>query len=146
VEVIMMTGEQARAARAMLGLEQTELAEKAGVSVKTIKRFESMTGRIDGHSVYSVKNALELGGIEFLDGEDLRGRGEGIRFRTDRTAKLRRKIVEDVERHLDVSLQLAVEKDQDLFERPMKEIAKVILKDLNEGLHASLQSNLKKDD
>jgi transcriptional regulator with XRE-family HTH domain len=142
----MMTGEQARAARAMLSLEQSELAEKAGVSVKTIKRFESTNGRIAGHSVYSVRHALELAGIEFLEGEDFQGRGEGIRLRTDRTAKLRRQILENTERHLDVCLQLAVEKDPEFFERPGKEIAKLVLKELNDAFCDSLQSILKKRD
>jgi transcriptional regulator with XRE-family HTH domain len=142
---MMMTGEQARAARAMLGLEQAELAQKAGVSIKTIKRFESTHGRIDGHSVWSVKNALELGGIEFLEGEGLRGRGEGVRFRADRTAKLRRKIIEDTERRLDISMQLAVEKDPDFFERPVNEINELLLRELNESLIEALQSALKKD-
>jgi transcriptional regulator with XRE-family HTH domain len=129
----------------MLGWDQTELAERAGVSVKTIKRFESTSGRIDGHSVYSVKNAFELSGIEFLDGEDFRGRGEGIRFRTDRTAKLRRKILEDVERHLKVAMELKVQKDPDFFERPLKNVTTMILKELEESLLESLQHALNRE-
>jgi DNA-binding XRE family transcriptional regulator len=72
----MLTGEQLRAGRAMLGWDQSELAEKADVSLKTIKRMEATSGRIDARSTWSVKNALEIAGIEFLDGDgDWRTRG-----------------------------------------------------------------------
>jgi transcriptional regulator with XRE-family HTH domain len=40
----MLTGEQLRAARAMLKVEQGELSELSGVSVETIKRLERMDG------------------------------------------------------------------------------------------------------
>lgn len=140
-----MTGEQVRAARAMLGIEQAELAQRAGVSVKTIKRFEATHGKIDGHAVWSVKNALELAGIEFLEGEHFRGKGEGVRFCVDRTAKLRRKIIDDMETRLDISMQLAVEKDEDFFERSIEAITEFLLSELNRSLVNALQSALKKD-
>ena len=75
----MLTGEQLRAGRAMLGWDQSELAEKANVSLKTIKRMEATSGQINARSTWSVKNALEIAGIEFLGGDgDWRTRGDGV--------------------------------------------------------------------
>ncbi|MDU6138645.1 helix-turn-helix transcriptional regulator, partial [Bradyrhizobium sp.] len=42
----MLTSEQIRAARAMLRIEQRDLAEKSGVSLETIKRIERTPGPI----------------------------------------------------------------------------------------------------
>lgn len=47
--VIAVTGEQIRAARAFTRLEQRELAERAGVSVETIKRLERIRGAVDAN-------------------------------------------------------------------------------------------------
>ena len=46
----MLTSEQVRAARALLRIEQRELAERAGVSPETIKRIERTPGPIAAHS------------------------------------------------------------------------------------------------
>ena len=63
-----LTPDQLRAARALLHLEQAELAERARVSVATIRRLESMTGRGHGRSMTfdGVRHALEQAGIEFI--------------------------------------------------------------------------------
>src|SRR5438270_8681953 len=90
------TGEQLRAARAMLGWEQSELAEKANISVKTVKRLEATNGRVDAHSEWSVVHAFERAGIEFVGDHDWSERSDGVRFVKDRTAKLRREVVEHV--------------------------------------------------
>jgi len=141
-----MTGEQLRAGRAMLRLEQAELAERAGVSLKTIKRLESTSGGLNAHSVYSIKKALEMAGIEFLDSDNFRGRGEGVRLRSDPTAALRREIVEDVMRRLEVILQMAAEKDQDFFERPVKELVAIVQKEVLSGVRESIKGILRKED
>ena len=140
-----ITGEQLRAARAMLGWEQTELAQRANVSVKTIKRLEAVFGPINARSNWSIQNALELAGIEFLDAEDHGSRGDGIRFNKDRTAKLRRQLTEDVSRWLEVTLKAAVEKDEDLFERPAKEIVEIISAEIRDKLTESIEHSLQKN-
>lgn len=142
----MLTGEQLRAGRAMLGWEQSELAERADVSLKTIKRMEATCGYLDARSTWAVKNALEIGGIEFLEGDgDRRTRGDGVRFCKDRTAKLRRDLVEDIGRWLDVTLKLAVDKDEDFFERPIEEVADKIVDEMREGMKDKLQNILRRD-
>lgn len=67
----MLTSEQIRAARAMLRIEQRDLAEKSGVSLETIKRIERTPGRISAYTgtVDKLRRALELAGIEFSNGD-----------------------------------------------------------------------------
>jgi transcriptional regulator with XRE-family HTH domain len=133
-----MTGEQLRAARAMVRWEQAELAQRARVSLKTIKRLEAVSGRLDAHSNWAIQNALELAGVEFLHGDEIIGRGDGVRFYTDRTAKLRREIVESVSRELDVALLLAARADEDFFDRPSIEIKNVVSAKVAESIGKSI--------
>jgi transcriptional regulator with XRE-family HTH domain len=139
-----MTGEQLRAARAMVRWEQAELAQRANVSVKTIKRLEAVSGPLDARSNWSIKNALELAGIEFLDADDYRSRGDGVRFHKDRTATLRRKLIEDISSWLEVTLKMAVEKDEDLFERPAEEIVEIVSEEIRDKLAKSIEEILRK--
>ncbi len=64
----MITGEQLRAARAMLKMEQGELAELSGVSVETIKRLERMDGHLNAQAMtlHSLQKTLEGEGVIFL--------------------------------------------------------------------------------
>jgi len=69
---------QWRAARALIGWSQTELAETIGVSVLTIKRLES-GGRIVSEEMRTrAKAALEAAGVEFTNGD-----APGVRLRRD---------------------------------------------------------------
>jgi predicted transcriptional regulator len=77
----VITGRQLKAARALVGWEQTDLAKKAGVAISTVRRMESFQGEIGARTstLSLVKRALERAGIEFLDdgkpGVRMRGRG-----------------------------------------------------------------------
>jgi transcriptional regulator with XRE-family HTH domain len=66
----MLTSEQIRAARAMLRIEQRDLAEKSGVSLETIKRIERTPGPISAYTgtLDKLRQALESAGIEFMNG------------------------------------------------------------------------------
>jgi DNA-binding XRE family transcriptional regulator len=71
---------QVKAARALLGWAQSDLAEAAGISTPTIKERESWGGIFGGlpRNAHSVRLALEKAGIEFLfEGET----GEGVRLK-----------------------------------------------------------------
>lgn len=140
------TGEQFRAARAMLGWEQSELAERARISVKTVKRLEATAGPVDAHSEWSVRSALELGGIEFIGDHNWRDRTDGVRFSKDRTGKLRRDIVEDVSRRLDVVLKMKTDKDPDFFERSNAEIVDAIIAEMREGVQYSVNFKLNRSE
>jgi transcriptional regulator with XRE-family HTH domain len=75
----MIGGEQLRAARALLNLDQDELAELAGVSLGTVNNFErgeQENCRIK--TIQAIKFALEAEGVEFLSDE--KG-GIGLWFR-----------------------------------------------------------------
>jgi transcriptional regulator with XRE-family HTH domain len=63
----MISNRQIRAARALLGWSQSDLAGAAGVSLMTVKRLEAsddaFRARFD--TVMKVKQAVEAAGIEF---------------------------------------------------------------------------------
>jgi len=63
-----VTPEQIRAARALLRLEQAELAQRAHVSVVTIRRLEGTEGRgrVTPVTLEGVRLALEQAGAEFI--------------------------------------------------------------------------------
>ncbi|MEI9981934.1 MAG: XRE family transcriptional regulator [Aliidongia sp.] len=63
-----ITPDQIRAARALLRLEQAELARRAHVSVMTIRRLEGAEGRgrVTPPIVQGVRRALEQAGAEFI--------------------------------------------------------------------------------
>jgi transcriptional regulator with XRE-family HTH domain len=78
---ILLTGEQIRAGRALLRLEQTQLAEAAGVSLETIKRLERMHGAVEANTrtVAAIAEAFYRKGVVF----DLSiGVGPGVRLTT----------------------------------------------------------------
>jgi transcriptional regulator with XRE-family HTH domain len=78
----VITIEQLRAARSLLGWSQSKLAQQAGVSLPTVKRVETGTGpRVSDHARAKLQRALEAAGIAFLDEN---GGGLGVRFRRSR--------------------------------------------------------------
>jgi predicted transcriptional regulator len=80
----MITSQQMRAARALLGIDQRRLAELAGLSVPTIQRMEASGGQVRGvvDTLVKVVTALEGAGIELI-GENAasQGRGRGVRLK-----------------------------------------------------------------
>lgn len=76
----IVTAEQIRAARALLRMEQRELAEMAGFSLPTLKRIEGGSGplRASYENAAKLVSALEKAGIEFIPEN---GGGVGVRFR-----------------------------------------------------------------
>ena len=64
----MPTPSQIRAARALLGLRQVDLAAKAGVAEVTIKSIEHGTGDPRLSTLTKISVALEAAGIEFMVG------------------------------------------------------------------------------
>jgi transcriptional regulator with XRE-family HTH domain len=72
----MITAAQVKAARALLGLSQNELAEKTGLGIATIKRLELSTElRGAATTLWKVQIALEEAGVEFLPASDESGPG-----------------------------------------------------------------------
>ena len=68
----MITSEQIRAARQLLKITATELADKSGVGIATIRRFELMAGVPSGNarSIEAIQKALEQAGVVFIGTPD----------------------------------------------------------------------------
>ena len=81
----MISGEQIRAGRALVGISGRELSEMSGISYPTIQRIESSgTDKSAMATVTAILNALESRGVQFLDtGEVALGVGVALRDRED---------------------------------------------------------------
>ena len=64
----MITSSQLRAARALLKITASDLADISGIGISTIKRFELSEGIPSGNikTIEALKKALEVAGIEFI--------------------------------------------------------------------------------
>ena len=80
----MITAQQLRAARALLGLDQRALAAACGLSLPTIQRMESSGGVVRGNveSLTKLIEALERAGIELIgEGAASSSGGRGVRLK-----------------------------------------------------------------
>lgn len=80
----MITAAQMRAARALLRMDQRQLAASAGVSVPTIQRMESSEGNVRGviDSLTKVVEALDRAGIELIaENAASSSGGRGVRLK-----------------------------------------------------------------
>jgi len=78
---LLITAEQIRAARGLLGWSQTKLAERAGLSLPTVKRVEAESPKVSIEARRKLQRALELGGVNFIEEN---GGGLGVRLRKRR--------------------------------------------------------------
>lgn len=79
----MISGQQVRAARALLGIDQKQLANLAGLSLPTVQRMEASPGsvRVVVDSLEKILQAFALAGVEMIpDGSPSYGRGCGVRL------------------------------------------------------------------
>ena len=86
----MIHADQIRAARALLRLDQSELARRAGVSLATVRRVErgAETARASARAVMSIQHALETAGAEFID--------QGVRCKRHRTPEEKESMLRDL--------------------------------------------------
>lgn len=61
-----LSSDSCRAARELLRISQPELADLAGISVSTVRRFESGVGRPSAYAARQLLIALQREGIEFI--------------------------------------------------------------------------------
>jgi len=81
----MITAAQLRAARALIGMDQRDLAAASGLSLPTIQRMEASEGVIRGNvdSLMKLIAALEASGVELInEGAVSEKGGRGIRLQT----------------------------------------------------------------
>jgi len=69
---------QCRAARALLDITQSELADLAGLGLSTIVDFEKSRRDVSREAVLSLQKALHEAGIQFIARN---GGGTGVRLR-----------------------------------------------------------------
>jgi len=80
----MIDDRQIRAARALVGWSQSDLAEASGLSLPTVKRMETLgPGRSSAANVDAVEKALGAAGIAFIPEN---GGGVGVRLREPETS------------------------------------------------------------
>jgi len=73
---------QIRAARALLGWSQENLARRAGIGLATLRRMEQVEGMVKGNfsTVVKIQKALQQAGIHFTeDGGEI---GVSLKMRT----------------------------------------------------------------
>ena len=65
----MLQSTQLRAARALLGWRQADLAKASGVGLATVARIEQGQGVVQGNfsTIVKIQQALERAGITFID-------------------------------------------------------------------------------
>ena len=81
----MIEAAQVRAARALIGWSQTELAGAAGLPLPIIERFETgAPDNLPADAVAKMRAALKLAGVAFIPKN---GGGVGVRLRKGRESK-----------------------------------------------------------
>lgn len=76
----MLTIDQIRAARALLGWSQSDLADKADLSQTGIARIENGTNQPNSKTLSKISKAFDVSGIEFLGSSGLRRRRGEVRI------------------------------------------------------------------
>lgn len=81
----MLTGAQLKAARALLGINQRQLADISGLSLPTVQRMETSDDVVRGNvdSLMKVVEALETAGVEIIGSDAVSSAGgRGVRLKT----------------------------------------------------------------
>jgi transcriptional regulator with XRE-family HTH domain len=76
----MHTIEQIRAARALIGWSQGELADQAGLSQTGIARIENGTNRPNSNTLTKIRAAFDRVDIEFIDDSGVKKRSNHVRI------------------------------------------------------------------
>ena len=77
----MITPAQIRAARALLGWRQADLAKASGISEIAIKNIERDHTDPKATTLTAIQGAFLKAGVIFLDPNDPRNGGHGVRFK-----------------------------------------------------------------
>ena len=80
----MITPEQSRAARGLLGWNQQDLADRAGIGIVTVHQMEAGVTQPRRATLDVIKRAFESAGVEFIDEN---GGGPGVRLRKRQRSK-----------------------------------------------------------
>jgi transcriptional regulator with XRE-family HTH domain len=80
----MITAGQIRAARALIGWKQIDLAKRSGVAEVSIKNIERGVTDPRSRTLAAIQSAFEKVGVVFLEPGDVRDGGEGVRLKKAR--------------------------------------------------------------
>ena len=86
----MITGEQIRAARAMLRLDQRQFATLARITLSTVQRLERARGPVIASTTMldALRRTLEDAGVIFIDAGEYAGiGGPGVRLKGEPVAR-----------------------------------------------------------
>ena len=77
----MIGARQIKAARALAGLSQRDVATRAGIGIATMRRIEAAIDEVIGsaQTLSRIQKALESEGVRFIDQDDQGG--PGVRMR-----------------------------------------------------------------
>ncbi|ESY69605.1 MULTISPECIES: helix-turn-helix transcriptional regulator [Mesorhizobium] len=80
MSILKVSIRQVKAARALLGWSQADLARASSISEPTVKRLESADGELGGRqdTADAICRAIESAGVEFIPEN---GGGAGVRIR-----------------------------------------------------------------
>ena len=76
----MFTPAQLRAARALLGWSQQDLAKASGVHINSINAFENGLSDPKQSTLIKLRGTLFRAGIIFIDADSIAGTGAGVKF------------------------------------------------------------------
>ena len=80
--MLIISAAQCRAARALIGMNQPDLAAAASLGLSTIVDFERGRRAVSAEAISAIRDALEAAGVVFIE-TDRRGpekRGPGVRL------------------------------------------------------------------
>jgi transcriptional regulator with XRE-family HTH domain len=80
----MVTPEQCRAARGLLGWSQQELARRARVGIVTVHQLEAAVSEPRRATLDVIRRAFESAGVDFIEEN---GGGPGVRLRSRQSKK-----------------------------------------------------------
>ena len=77
----MIGARQIKAARALAGLSQRDVATRAGIGIATMRRIEATIDEVTGsaQTLVRIQKALESEGVRFIDQDDQGGPGVRLR-------------------------------------------------------------------
>ena len=77
----MIGARQIKAARALTGLSQQDVATRAGIGIATMRRIEAAIDEVTGsaQTLSRIQKALESEGVRFIDQDDQGGPGVRLR-------------------------------------------------------------------
>lgn len=81
LDAVMITPAQIRAARALIGWKQTDLAKHSGVSEMSVKNIERGVTDPRASTLRAIQESLETAGVLFLEPGQNRDGGPGVRMK-----------------------------------------------------------------